>query len=91
VIFLMCYDISSPRRLRKAAKVLERYGIRVQYSFFQCDAPPEVLDTLVTSVREEIDENVDRFYIYPLCSSCTRLAETDGTGELVKLEPFVIV
>ena len=34
---LIAYDISEPKRLRRTAKVLKRYGIRIEKSVFTCD------------------------------------------------------
>lgn len=34
--FLVCYDISNPRRLQRVAKVLKGYGSRLQFSVFEC-------------------------------------------------------
>ncbi len=34
--YLICYDIRSSKRWRKAYKLLEGYGERVQYSIFRC-------------------------------------------------------
>ena len=34
--YLICYDIRCPKRWRKAYKLLEGYGSRVQYSLFRC-------------------------------------------------------
>lgn len=34
---LVVYDIASPKRLRKVAKVMQGYGVRVQKSVFECD------------------------------------------------------
>lgn len=34
--YLVCYDIRSPKRWRKAYKLLEGYGNRLQYSIFRC-------------------------------------------------------
>ena len=34
--FLVCYDISNPKRLRRIAKTLEGYGSRLQFSVFEC-------------------------------------------------------
>lgn len=34
--FLVCYDISHPKRLRAVAKVCESFGSRIQYSVFEC-------------------------------------------------------
>jgi CRISPR-associated protein Cas2 len=35
--YLIAYDISDPRRLRRVIKVMESYGQRLQYSVFLCD------------------------------------------------------
>lgn len=34
--YLVCYDIRSPKRWRKAYKLLQGYGERIQYSIFRC-------------------------------------------------------
>lgn len=34
--YLVSYDISHPKRLRRVARVLEGYGVRLQYSVFEC-------------------------------------------------------
>ena len=34
--WLVCYDISDPKRLRKVATACEDYGLRKQYSVFLC-------------------------------------------------------
>ena len=34
--YLVCYDVCEPRRLRQVAKVLQGYGVRIQYSVFEC-------------------------------------------------------
>lgn len=35
--YLIAYDISDPKRLRRVIKVMEAYGQRLQYSVFLCD------------------------------------------------------
>ena len=35
--YLIAYDISEPKRLRRVIKVMEGYGQRLQYSVFLCD------------------------------------------------------
>jgi CRISPR-associated protein Cas2 len=34
--YLICYDIRCPKRWRKAYKLLQGYGGRIQYSIFRC-------------------------------------------------------
>ena len=36
-MYLVSYDISNPKRLRYVAKTLNRYGLRVHKSVFECD------------------------------------------------------
>ncbi len=88
---MVCYDISNPKRLQKTAKIIENYGIRVQYSFFQCDMPKKKMNEMKNKVINVIDEKKDSFFIYPLCEDCTRNAEVDGKGELIRLESYRIV
>ncbi|UZQ55111.1 CRISPR-associated endonuclease Cas2 [Trichothermofontia sichuanensis B231] len=34
--YMVCYDIRDPKRWRKAYRLLEGYGERLQYSIFRC-------------------------------------------------------
>lgn len=90
MIYMICYDISDQRRLRKTAKVLQDFGIRVQKSFFQCEISKEGLVKLRTALLEIIDLKKDYFYIYPLCDECTRKAQSDGKGDLIVIRDFEI-
>lgn len=88
---MFCYDISDDKRLRRTAKVLEQFGIRVQKSFFQCEMEKQRMQELKDKIRKVINERKDYFFIYPLCEDCSRKALTDGTGELIRLEAFEIL
>jgi CRISPR-associated protein Cas2 len=34
--YLVSYDIADPKRLRRVARALEGFGVRLQYSVFEC-------------------------------------------------------
>jgi CRISPR-associated protein Cas2 len=34
--YLVSYDICNPKRLRRVARTLEGFGVRLQYSVFEC-------------------------------------------------------
>lgn len=36
MVYVVSYDIASDRTRRKLAKLLEGYGVRIQYSVFEC-------------------------------------------------------
>ena len=91
MIYLVCYDISHPKRLRRTAKILENFGLRVQKSFFQCEMEQKRMEHLRDQVLAVVDSEKDYFFIYPLCEDCSRKAMADGTGTLIKLLAFEIL
>ena len=46
-LYLACYDIRSPRRLRKALKVMKGYASGKQYSCFECYLTGPEVDQLL--------------------------------------------
>lgn len=91
MIYMFCYDISDEKRLRKCAKALEKFGLRVQKSFFQADINEKTKETIKKKILEIIDLKKDSFFIYPICDHCVNNTETDGSGVLLKLDKFEIL
>ncbi len=91
MIYMICYDIADPKRLKKASHTLEDYGIRTQYSFFQCEISNEKAKELIKILLSIVDEKKDSLFIYPLCESCNKKVIFDGTGEVLKIESFEII
>jgi CRISPR-associated protein Cas2 len=73
--WLVSYDVRDPERLRKAAKHLEGYGGRVQYSVFRCWMTPRQLQQLRWELTELLAAEDDLLLI-PLCSSCVARIQT---------------
>jgi CRISPR-associated protein Cas2 len=91
MLYLICYDIAKPDRLRKTAKIMEDYGLRIQRSFFQCSMEEKKLHEMLVKIKKVIERRRDSFFVYPLCEDCSRNAETDGNGDLLRLEGYVIL
>jgi CRISPR-associated protein Cas2 len=91
MIYMVCYDIAKPKRLRKAAKTMENYGLRIQKSFFQCDMEESRMEAMKVRLLKIINRKQDFFFIYPLCEDCSRKAIREGTGSLIRLEGFEIL
>lgn len=65
-LYLVCYDICSPRRLHKVHHYLKGFKVGGQKSFFECWlTPPELRDVRQT-LRELMDANEDRAHIFQL-------------------------
>jgi CRISPR-associated protein Cas2 len=67
--WLVCYDVRDPDRLRKAARHLEGYGQRVQYSVFRCWMTPRQAERLRWELTELLAAEDDTLLI-PLCGRC---------------------
>ena len=79
MLYLVAYDISDPRRLARVASLCEDYGVRVQYSLFECHLEPRQMDYFWDKLCGEIDETEDRVMAYPMDSRCARETRTAGT------------
>ncbi len=90
-LYLISYDISDEKRLRKMAKLLEDYGYRVQKSVFECFLTESMYEELKRKIKLLIKENEDRVRIYQICRHCRKRAEISGFAEVPEEEEFVIV
>lgn len=65
--FIISYDISDERRLRKISKLVEKSSLRIQLSIYYCpDFTFLELSSLVKKIVEIMDENEDDFRIYKI-------------------------
>ena len=78
MLHLVAYDIRSPKRLHKIAKICEDYGIRVEYSVFECDLTPEIFQLFWTRLNNTIDKEEDTILAYKFCKSCVNKIESMG-------------
>lgn len=80
--FVVAYDIVDDKRRQRVMKTVEAYGVRAQYSLFECDLPPARMEQLLTRLAELIDPAVDDIRIYTLCESC--LQKTHMLGKATR-------
>lgn len=52
-MYLVSYDITSDRRRRRIANLLENYGKRIQYSVFECDLDEKRYQKLYQEIAKE--------------------------------------
>jgi CRISPR-associated protein Cas2 len=68
---LVTYDIATinaagERRLARVAAICERYGVRAQYSVFECRLSPTSLQTLIGELLDVMQSDRDSINIYRL-------------------------
>jgi CRISPR-associated protein Cas2 len=78
--YLISYDIRDEKRLRRVAKKLEAYGVRIQYSIFRCRLDRESLEKLRWELSQIMDD-VDSLLVLPICSQCASKVPVHSTGD----------
>lgn len=86
MMVLITYDVdfSQPKgakRLRKVAKICEKYGVRVQNSVFEMIVDSVQLTQIKLAVTEVIDTEIDSVRIYRLGSKWENKTEIIGADK----------
>jgi CRISPR-associated protein Cas2 len=79
MLTLVAYDISQQRRLARVASICEDFGVRVQYSIFECRLKPEEFERFWARLLDTIDPKEDRLVAYSLDARAARETRTAGT------------
>ena len=77
-------DAAGEKRLRRVAKLCERYGARVQNSVFEVLVDAAQLTTLKHELSKEINKNLDSIRFYRLGNSYQN--KIDSMGKKLKVE-----
>jgi len=80
---LAVYDICDPRRLRRVARLMERYGVRVQKSVFECCLVDSTLREMLDRARLLLDDSVDSIRVYPLLAGAREKQWIAGAGAVL--------
>jgi len=59
-VYLVSYDISNAKRLRRIAKIMEGYGHRLQYSVFESRLTDLKLEELKSEVKGVLNHDDDQ-------------------------------
>jgi CRISPR-associated protein Cas2 len=79
MLTLVAYDIAEPKRLSRVAKVCEDYGVRVQYSVFECRLEEPDFEDFWLKLLCEIDDEEDRLVAYKIDARSAKETLTAGT------------
>ncbi len=96
MLILVTYDVETAnaegaRRLRKVAKLCERYGMRVQNSVFEVLVDAAQLSVLKAELAKTIDKEQDSVRFYRLGNSYKHKIETMGKATLIQAgEPLLL-
>lgn len=78
MLVIVSYDIVDTKKRTKLAKKLLNYGLRVQYSVFECDLSAEKIKEMEQTALKFVDLTKDSLRIYRLCDSCRARIDSFG-------------
>jgi CRISPR-associated protein Cas2 len=65
-IYLVTYDISDDKRLRRVFKTMKGFGQHLQLSVFQCDLTPQARAAMEAALDDVIQHKEDQVMIFDL-------------------------
>lgn len=84
MFYVVSYDIPDDRRRVNVAKTLLDFGVRVQYSVFECIMDDNAQQELLQRLARIVVEDEDKIRVYALCAKCEGRIAVLGCGEVTK-------
>lgn len=78
---IVVYDITDDKRRRNLFKLLKSYGIRTQYSFFECLLSGRQEEKLKYQILDIIEPSEDKVGFIHLCDRCFDRIKRFGYSE----------
>jgi len=88
---VVSYDIVEDRIRNRVAKLMKRYGERVQKSVFECRLDDRRFLKMREQVVKELDQEQDSVRYYLLCERCRGRVEIAGLGAVLEDEEVIVV
>ena len=92
-LYLIAYDVSSPKRWRRIQKAVRRLCRRSQLSVFVCRGTQARLARLEATLRREMDMTQDRLMVLdlgPADTAADKLKEINSITDLAALTGTVL-
>ncbi len=87
---LVAYDIADKKRLRRVAKVCDRFGVRVEKSVFECKLNDEEFRDFWSELGKELNRDEDALVCYPLCRTCESNILLAGAAVRPSRPPIIV-
>ncbi len=68
--YLITYDIKDDKKRKKISDILEGFGVRVNFSVFECEVNRTKLARLKSKIEKHIDKKQDSIRFYHICQNC---------------------
>ena len=72
-MIVVSYDISDDKLRTRFSQYLSKFGHRLQYSVFEIDNSPRIIDNIITDIKNKFEKKFtqqDSVIIFKMSSSC---------------------
>ncbi len=93
VRYLVSYDICEPKRLRLVARTMEGFGVRLQYSVFECpldDLRMAMLKSALHSLLKHDEDQVLFVSLGPSAKDASLIIEAMGLPYTVRTRVTIV-
>ena len=80
MLYLITYDIPNDKRRKTISILLDEYGIRVNYSVYECKLNVTKRNKLKKEIEKIINKKEDNIRFYSLCKNCLTKSFVLGTN-----------
>lgn len=88
---VVAYDIVDDKKRLRVAKLMKKYGVRVQKSVFECILDDRRYLHMKEELEKIIDWEEDSVRYYALCLGCVKNIDTSGVGIVLDEEDLIIL
>lgn len=70
MFYVVAYDISDDKCRSRVVKVVEKFGVRINYSVYECLFTPAQFEHVKRKIEKLINAKEDLVIYYPICLNC---------------------
>lgn len=82
--YIVSYDIQKDKIRRIISEILSEYGVRIQYSVFECDLTDKKAAILKNKISPFISKKTDSVFFIPFCGKCEKKRFSVGTRYTIR-------
>lgn len=88
---IISYDVVTDKRRTKLMKYLLGYGVRVQYSVFECELTARQFANVQREIALLIDRQTDSVRCYRLDAAAVKQIQIIGLGKVSEVPLFYLI
>lgn len=70
IFCVVAYDVADDKRRYRVVKVVEKYGVRINFSVFECMFTERQFEKVQEKIAGIIRSREDTVVYYPICVNC---------------------